>query len=213
MNLPGKPRFRGFSHQIAAIVAPVCGAILIIWAPEGRGRTGAIIFALGLSLMFTTSALYHRPNWKRPRARWWMARADQGMIFVLIASSFTPFALAVDTNLSSWLLPTVWIVAGVFILGQLFPIKFRMPKWAIITPFIALGWLSALLIPQIFTRLSISASVLVAIGGALYTAGAIIYARKSPNPRPMAFGYHEIFHLFVIAAAACHYAAVAIAVT
>lgn len=213
MNLPGKPRFRGLSHLIAAIVAPICGGILFFFAPSGRGRTGALVFAIGMSLMFITSALYHRPHWKRPRARWWMARADQGMIFVLIASTFTPFALAVGTRLASWLLPTIWILSAVFILGQLFPLKVKLPKWLIVIPFLALGWLGALLIPQIFSRLSISASILVAIGGILYTVGAVIYARKSPNPRPMAFGYHEIFHLFVIAAAACHYAAVAIAVT
>lgn len=213
MNLPGKPRFRGLSHQIAALVAPVCGGVLFLFAPPGKGRIGALVFAIGMSLMFITSALYHRPHWKRPRARWWMARADQAMIFVLIASTFTPFALAVGTQLASWLLPTIWIVAGVFILGQLFPLRFKLPKWLIVIPFLALGWLGALLIPQIFSRLSISASILVALGGVLYTVGAVIYARKSPNPRPMAFGYHEIFHLFVIAAAACHYAAVAIAVT
>ncbi|HEX6116199.1 MAG TPA: hemolysin III family protein [Solirubrobacterales bacterium] len=204
-----KPRMRGVSHQWAFFAALVAGAILVIAAPNGRATLAAAIYAGSLAALLGTSALYHRVNWRRPRARAWMRRLDHSMIFLLIAGTVTPFALLVMQGpLATALLVAVWAGAAAGIVVEL--IWVDAPKWVAVTVYLAVGWIGALGFPAIFVEAGIGAAALIVVGGVLYTAGAIVYARQSPDPRPAVFGYHEIFHLLVIAAAIVHFAAVAI---
>jgi hemolysin III len=205
---PVKPRLRGVSHQYAFYVAVVAGAVLVLLAPPGRATLAAAIYAIGLAGLLGTSALYHRVTW-RPRARRWMRRLDHTMIFVLIAATTTPFALLVlDQPMSTVVLVSVWGGAALGAVVQL--IWIEAPKWLNAAAYIALGWVGAVAVPQIWTRAGVTAVVLLAAGGLAYTVGAIVYARRRPDPAPTVFGYHEIFHALVIAAAIAHFAAVAL---
>ena len=204
-----KPRLRGVSHEWAFFVAVVAGAILVIAAPEGKAQLAAAIYAGSLALLLGTSALYHRVNWKRPGARRWMRRLDHSMIFLLIAGTLTPFALLVmEGPFATALLIAVWSGAAAGIVVEL--IWVDAPKWVAVIVYLAVGWIGALGFPAILIEAGIGAAILIAVGGVLYTAGAIVYARQSPDPRPAVFGYHEVFHALVIAAAVTHFAAVAI---
>lgn len=204
-----KPRLRGVLHQWAFFAALVAGAVLVALAPEGRATLAASIYAGSLAALLGTSALYHRVNWRRPAARQWMRRLDHSMIFLLIAGTVTPFALLVmDGPFATALLVAVWVGAFAGIVVEL--IWIEAPKWATALVYVAVGWIGALGFPAIVANAGIMAGVLIAVGGVMYMTGAIVYARQRPDPNPAVFGYHEIFHLLVIAAAALHFAAVAI---
>jgi hemolysin III len=204
-----KPRLRGVSHQWAFFCALVAGAILVWAAPDGRATLAAAIYAGSLSALLGTSALYHRVNWRRPAARQWMRRLDHSMIFLLIAGTVTPFALLLmEGPWATALLVAVWAGAAAGIVVEL--IWVDAPKWVAVIVYLAVGWIGALGFPAIAVEAGLGAAALIAAGGVMYTAGAIVYARQSPDPRPATFGYHEIFHLLVIAAAITPLAAVAI---
>jgi hemolysin III len=203
-----KPRFRGVSHEWAFFLSLGLGIALIAAAEGARATTAAAVYAASLSALFGVSALYHRVNWRRPEIRRWMRRLDHAMIFFLIAGTVTPFALLVmEPPLSTALLVAVWAGALAGTVVEL--IWIDAPKWVTTIVYLAVGWIGALGFPAIVIEAGIGAGVLIAIGGALYTAGAVVYARQRPDPRPATFGYHEIFHVFVIAAAALHFGAVA----
>jgi hemolysin III len=191
-----KPRLRGVSHQWAFVVALVAGATLVAAAPDGRATFAAAVYAGSLAALLGTSALYHRVNWRRPEIRRWMRRLDHSMIFLLIAGTVTPFALLVlDGAFASAILIAVWVGALAGIIVEL--IWVEAPKWVTVLVYLAVGWIGTIAYPAILSRAGLGAGLLIAAGGVLYTAGAV-------------FGYHEIFHLLVIAAAALHFAAVAI---
>jgi hemolysin III len=203
-----KPRLRGVSHFWAFFVALAAGAVLVATAPNGRATLAAAIYAGSLATLFGVSALYHRVNW-RPAARRWMRRLDHSAIFVLIAGTVTPFALLVMSGpFATALLIAVWAGAAAGIVVELFWVD--APKWATAIVYLSVGWIGALGFPAIVVNAGIGAGVLIAIGGVLYTAGAVVYARQRPDPNPAVFGYHEIFHVLVIAAAVAHFTAVAI---
>jgi hemolysin III len=203
-----KPRLRGVSHQWAFFVALVAGAVLIIAAPAGRATLAATIYAISVVAMFGASALYHRIDWKSVGARRWMRRLDHSMIYVLIAGTYTPFALLVlQGGLARAILITVWTGAAVGIaLKLLWP---DTPKWLTAAVYVALGWVAVAAFPELAGELGVAGMALIAGGGVLYTAGAIVYAMRRPDPAPAVFGYHEIFHVLVIAAAVLQYVAVA----
>jgi hemolysin III len=204
-----KPRLRGVSHQWAFLVALVAGGGLVATAPNGRATLAATIYAGSLAALLGTSALYHRVTWRRPEIRRWMRRLDHSMIFLLIAGTVTPFALLVlDGALATAILIAVWAGALAGIVVEL--IWVEAPKWVTVIVYLAVGWIGAVAYPAILSRAGLGAGLLIAAGAFLYTAGAVIYARQRPDPNPAVFGYHEIFHLLVIAAAALHFAAVAI---
>jgi hemolysin III len=204
-----KPRLRGVSHEWAFFISLVAGAGLIVAAPSGHARVAMAIYAFSLSGLLGTSALYHRVNWRRPEIRRWMRRLDHSMIFLLIAGTVTPFALLVMSGpLADALLIAVWAGALAGIVVEL--IWVEAPKWVSTTVYLAVGWIGLLGFPAIVVGAGIGAGALIAVGGVLYTAGAIVYARQRPDPNPAVFGYHEIFHALVIAAAAAHFAAIAI---
>jgi hemolysin III len=202
-----RPRFRGVSHQYAFFASLITGAVLIFVAPTRKATTAAAIYAASVSGLFGASALYHRVTW-RPATRRWMRRLDHSMIFVLIAGTYTPFALLVlHGTLATVVLGIVWGGAAAGALLKL--VWVDAPKWLMAGIYLALGWVGVATMPQLLSRAGIGAVTLLFVGGALYSAGAIIYALWRPDPRPATFGYHEIFHVLVIAAAATHYAAIA----
>jgi hemolysin III len=204
-----KPRLRGVSHEYAFFASVVLGAGLIVLAQGTRATIAVAIYAVSLSALFGVSALYHRHDWTRPEIRRWMRRLDHTMIFLLIAGTVTPFALLVlDGSFAKALLIAVWAGALAGIVVEL--IWVDHPKWVAATVYIAVGMIGAVAYPEIVSRAGIGAGLLIAGGGALYLTGAVIYAAQRPDPRPAVFGYHEIFHVLVIAAAAAHFAAIAL---
>jgi hemolysin III len=204
-----KPRMRGVSHEYAFFVSLVLGIGLILLANGGEARVAVAIYAASLSALFGVSALYHRVDWQSPSARRWMRRLDHTMIFFLIAGTVTPFALLVmEGPLATALLIAVWSGALAGTIVEL--VWVDHPKWVAATVYIAVGMIGAIGFPAIVAEAGIVAGLLIAAGGALYATGAIVYAAGRPDPSPAVFGYHEIFHVLVIAAAAAHFAAIAL---
>jgi hemolysin III len=204
-----KPKLRGVTHEWAFFLSLGAGGALVAAAPTPRATLAVAIYAASLSALLGVSALYHRVTWRRPEIRRWMRRLDHSMIFLLIAGTTTPFAvLVLEGPLAKALLIAVWAGAAAGIVVEL--IWVEAPKWATTIVYLSVGWIGLLGFPGIVVNAGLGAGVLIAVGGVLYTAGAVVYARQRPDPNPAVFGYHEIFHLLVIAAAAAHFAAVAI---
>lgn len=202
-----KPRLRGVFHQYAFFLSLACAIVLIAKSASGISRFAAALYAATVCGLFGISALYHRGSWS-PAKRRIMRRLDHSMIFLLIAGTYTPFALLILSGpVATVVLVIVWAGAVAGIVMKVLWID--APRWAGAGIYVALGWVSIAAIPQLVQRLGPVAAALLFCGGALYTVGAIIYARRRPDPNPKTFGYHEIFHLFVIAAAAFHYCVVA----
>jgi hemolysin III len=203
-----KPRLRGVSHQWAFYVSLALGAALVVAAPAGQPRLAAAVYALSVAALFGTSALYHRITWASQAARRWMRRLDHSMIYFLIAGTYTPFALLVlDGDLATVILVVVWAGALAGILMKL--VWIDAPKTLVAILYLALGWVAVAAFPAMLDELGITGTALVAVGGLLYTAGALVYAFQRPNPAPTVFGYHEVFHALVILAAALQYAVIA----
>ena len=203
-----KPRLRGVSHQWAFFVSLAIGAALVAAAPGGQPRLAAAIYALSVAALFGTSALYHRITWASQAARRWMRRLDHSMIFFLIAGTYTPFALLVlEGDLATVILIVVWAGALAGVLMKLAWID--APKALVAVTYVMLGWVAVAAFPTMIERLGVTASTLVAVGGLLYTLGALVYAFQRPDPVPRVFGYHEVFHALVILAAALQYAVIA----
>ena len=180
----------------------------MIAAPSGTPRLAAGIYALSVAALFGVSALYHRITWASAAARRWMRRLDHSAIFVLIAGSYTPFALLVlDGALATVILIVVWAGALGGILLKL--VWIDSPKLLTAIVYVALGWVAVAAFPDLIDELGVTGTALVVAGGLLYTAGALVYAFRRPDPVPTVFGYHEVFHALVIAAAALQYAVVA----
>jgi hemolysin III len=202
-----RPRYRGVSHEIAFVASVGAGVLLVDTTTTTRATVAATIFAVSVSLMFAASALYHRINWPSRRQRQLFAKLDHAAIYLLISGTYTPFGLIVLHG--AWrpaVLGTVWTGAGLAIILKLF--WGEAPKWVPATIGLALGWIAVIALPELI-RIGWSGSSLLLAGGLSYTGGAIIYARRRPDPNPAVFGYHEIFHLLVILAVACQYAAIA----
>ena len=206
-----KPRLRGVSHQWACIVFVGLAALLIVLAEGGREHAGAAAFAAALVAMFGTSAVYHRVNWQSLAARMWLRRLDHAMIFVLIAGTYTPFGLLALEGAWRWsILSVVWAGALAAIVVALAWVG--APRWLNSALGILLGWVGIVVVPQLMDAIGPLGMLLLAVGGVLYTFGAVVYARRTPDPVPAVFGYHEVFHACVIGAAACQYAVVAMLV-
>jgi hemolysin III len=197
-----KPRLRGRLHQVAFFVSVPAGISLVIMAASGVARVSAAIYAMSLSGLYAASAAFHRVNW-RPTTWKWMRRLDHSMIFVLIAGTYTPYALLVlPAPWSTVVLATVW---G----GGLVGIALRMLTRGLNaleqTLYLGLGWVALLTLPVSIGRLGWIEAILMFSGGLLYTAGAIIFRLRRPDPNPAVFGYHEVWHSMVIGASLCHY--------
>jgi hemolysin III len=208
-----KPRLRGWLHAYAAAISIGSGVVLVAVAAAMRGRpAGATtgIYAATVTLLFGTSALYHRIDWG-PRAHGLMKRLDHSMIFIFIAGTYTPIAvLTLPKSSAVAVLMVVWTGAifGV-LLKSLWP---SAPSWLSVPCYIALGWVAVFVMPQLLHNAGVAALVLIVIGGVVYTLGGIVYGVKRPNPLPEVFGFHEVFHFCTLVAALCHYVAIWLAV-
>ena len=206
--IPRRPLLRGAFH-LCAIPAAIAGAVLLLLlANSPRAYVGAAIFGASLILVYTTSAAYHRIPWS-PRLRGLLRRLDHAMIFALIAGTYTPFCLLV-LNTAWWIsvLSVVWgIAAAGIILKLIWP---GAPKWLSVTFYVTVGWLALVAAPKLVAWFTAGPLALLVLGGLLYTLGGVVYAVGKPNPCPRVFGYHEVFHVLVIAGSVVHYSLVAI---
>jgi hemolysin III len=201
-----KPRLRGVSHQIAAFVAAPAALALVATAPRGRGAVAAAIYGASLVTLFAVSALYHRPFWP-PRARNLIGRMDHSAIFLLIAGTYTPLSLLLTPGPGMAVLAVVWIGAAA---GIVFSLAWGdPPKPLMAAIYVALGWVVVPVVPRLLAALGPGPLALLLGGGLAYTVGAAVYAARRPDPFPAVFGYHEVFHVLVIVAAACQFGAVA----
>ncbi len=211
-----KPHLRGWIHAATVPIALAAFVVLIVLSPTRETKIGSTVFALSAILLFTVSAVYHRGTWS-PRTWAFLRRFDHANIFVLIAGSYTPFALLFLHG--SALVTLLLIVWGAAIGGMLFRIFWTdAPRWLYTPMYMALGWAAVFFIPawvegaeRFSVGVSITVLVLVAAGGILYTLGGVVYGLKRPNPWPRWFGFHEVFHAFTIAAFITHYVGVSLA--
>jgi hemolysin III len=204
-----KPRLRGWLHAATFPVALIAGAVLIALAPPGRARVGAIVFTATAALLFGTSAVYHRFTWSA-RAALLLRRLDHSNIFLIIAGSYTPFALCLlPPEQARTLLWTIWTgaLAGV-VFKTLWP---RAPRWLSTPIYVALGWVAVFYFGPLLHGGGPAVMSLIVVGGVLYTIGAVVYGTKRPDPSPRWFGFHEVFHAFTVAAFVVHYVAVSLA--
>lgn len=200
---PSKPRLRGRIHQVAFWISIPSGVVLVALADGAMQTAVAAIYAASLTAVFGSSAAYHRGAWS-DRAHGWMRRLDHSMIYILIAGSYTPVTvLILDGPWEAVLLSLAWAGAAVGV-----TLKLLRPHGLSVTSailYMALGWLAMIALPQLLVGMTTAEAILMISGGLLYTAGAIVFASKRPDPRPELFGYHEIWHAFMVAAATCHY--------
>lgn len=205
-----KPKLRGWLHLVMAPLALIAGTVLIATADTTTGRVGAIVFTVTAVLLFGTSAVYHRGNWS-PKTATTLRRMDHANIFLIIAGTYTPFALTLlPPNEARSLLIIVWT-------GALLGVCFRVfwtgaPRWLYVPVYMALGWVAVFYIKPMLHGGGPAVLTLIITGGALYTIGAVIYGTKRPNPSPRWFGFHEIFHTFTILAFVAHYVAASMAI-
>ena len=204
------PRLRGVFHLWAFAVSLAAGAVLVVLADGVRATTAAWVYAAALTAMFGASALYHRFPWRSAARRLWARRLDHAAIYVFIAGTYTAFALhALAGALQAGVLAATW---GGALLGLVLTFAWiGAPRWLQAASYVAVGWVGVITIPELF-GVGVGAAVLVLVGGALYTLGAVIYASRWPNPLPRWVGFHEVFHLLVVAAAATQFVAVSLVV-
>jgi hemolysin III len=202
-----KPRLRGVFHEWAFYLAIPLGISVGLLADTNLGKVAAAVYAGSVVCMFGASALYHRLTWSPPWRRW-LRRADHAGIYAMIAGSYTPFGLLVlSGNWRITVLAIVWFGAAAAILTRMF--WARPPRWLPVLVGGALGWVGVVVFPQLLTRTGLVASLLVLASGLCYTLGGLVYARRRPDPFPAVFGYHELFHVLVVAAVAVQYTVVA----
>jgi hemolysin III len=204
-----RPLLRGYSHAVAAVAVLPAVWWLVSRAPTRTAAMGAAVYGATLVAMFTVSGIYHRVLWP-PGIRTWVGRVDHSAIFLLIAGTYTPLCLLLGPGGGHALLATVWASAA---LGMCVVIFFpRTPKPVRSALYVLLGWFIVPFLPALHAALGLRPLLLILAGGACYTVGAVIYASRRPDPYPRVFGFHEIFHVLVIAAAALQFLAVAAAV-
>ena len=201
------PLLRGVSHAWAFWFALAAAILLIVLAPPGDARWAAAVYGVGLCALFAGSGLYHRWRWS-PRLRPLLRRIDHSTIFLFIAASYTPIALLVLEGGLRWVVfAGVW--AGALVGVGLSVAWITAPRVVQALCYLGLGWFALIALPQLASKLPVAPLTLFVAGGVLYTAGAIVYATQRPDPWPRTFGFHEIFHVFVIAAAVVHFVAIA----
>jgi hemolysin III len=201
-----RPLLRGVSHLGATVAATAGAAWLLLIADSPSAYVGAAIFSASLILLYGTSASYHRIRW-RPTLQRLLRRLDHGMIFVLIAGTYTPLCLKISPAWGIPILSVVWGIAGAGVILRL--IWLGGPRWLRVALYVILGWVALVGISELVQEFAPGPLAMLAIGGLLYTLGGAVYAVRRPDPWPRVFGYHEVFHLFVIAGSAVHYSVIA----
>jgi hemolysin III len=203
-----KPRLRGVFHQYAFFASLASGTLLVLLAATTKASLAAAAYAASVSALFGVSALYHRGTWTPPVRRR-LRRLDHAMIFLLIAGTYTPVGLLVlQGTLATVVLAVVW---GGALAGIGLELAWTTaPRWLGGTVYLALGWVAVVAMPQLFAGLGMAGGLLIVAGGLVYSAGAAVYALRRPDPVPATFGYHEVFHLLVIAGVAAHFLAISL---
>ncbi|MCU1465210.1 MAG: channel protein hemolysin family [Actinomycetia bacterium] len=201
-----KPRWRGVSHEIAAFVFPVLGAVLVFVAHTTAARWAAFVYTVGVTAMYSASAVYHRGHWT-PSTQRRLRRLDHSMILVGIAATYTPVAVVgLDSRSARILLGVVWPLAAVGIVVQL--LWLHAPRWLVAGLYVVIGWTAVAFVPVLWRQLGVVTFALILLGGAVYSLGARVYATRRPDPNPAVFGFHEVFHALVIAAGIIFYVAI-----
>jgi len=202
-----KPRWRGASHLVAAIVFPVLGIVLVAVADTAAARWSALVYTVGVTAMYAASALYHRGDWSPPVRRR-LRRLDHSMILVGIAATYTPIAVVgLDTRSARILLGVVWPLAAAGIVVQM--LWLNAPRWLVAGLYVVIGWTALAFVPVLWNQLGVLTFLLVVAGGVVYSVGARVYSTRRPDPLPAVFGFHEVFHALVIVAGLIFYAAIA----
>jgi hemolysin III len=205
-----RPRLRGWLHLVAFPLSVAAGIVLIVLSPDARARWATAVFAVSSWLLFGVSALYHRRLWG-PRMEALLRRLDHANIFLLIAGTYTPFALTLlDGADARILLGLVWA-------GALAGIAFRVfwvgaPRWLYTPVYVALGWAAIFWLGDFARSAGPAVLTLIIVGGGLYSLGGLVYGLRKPNPAPRWFGFHEVFHSFTIAGFVVHYVGVSMVV-
>lgn len=212
MEASSRPRLRGVFHFWAFFGSIVAGIVLVSLADGVRARLAALVYVVALAAMFGASALYHRYPFRSAGRRAWARRLDHSTIFIFIAGTNTPFALLrFEGETPTIVLAAVW---GGTVLGLILNLAWiDAPKWLTALAYLSVGWVAVIAAPQLFSHVGVAGSVLIIVGGALYTLGAVIYAFRWPNPFPATLGFHEVFHALVVAAAVTQFASVTLVVT
>ncbi|MDP9326590.1 MAG: hemolysin III family protein [Actinomycetota bacterium] len=200
-----KPRLRGRIHRVAFYAAMPAGLVLVVLAPDVRAKLACAIYALTLVALFAVSSTYHLGlHTEEQRARW--RRADHATIFLLIAGTYTPFCLLVLSGTAATVeLAIVWTGALAGVAIKMWRVDLHVLSGFM---YIGLGWVAVVTLPAIARGLDAPGTVLLVIGGALFTFGALVLATHKPDPWPRTFGYHEIWHSMTVLAATCHYVAI-----
>jgi hemolysin III len=208
---PGRPRLRGWIHAVAAPFVLAAGIVLTCRAPTVAAATATAVFAATAAWLFTVSALYHLGTWP-PGAQLILRRIDHADILFLIAGSYTPLAvLALRGDARAAILAAVWAGAA---LGAVFCVAWTdAPRWLYVLVYLGVGWAAAFVLPQLLRGAGLTALVLIAAGGLLYSLGGLAYGLRRPDPWPGWFGFHEVFHACTVVAFACQYIAVWIVVS
>jgi hemolysin III len=185
--------------------------VLVVLADGALETFSSWVYAAALAAMFGCSALYHRVEWTSTARRLWARRLDHSMIFVFIAGTYTPFAVLCFDGAIGWIvLTTAWTGAALGLALELLWID--SPRWLSAAAYLVVGWVGVIALPQMFSAVGVGSAVLVIVGGGLYSLGAVVYAVRWPNPLPRLIGFHEIFHLLVVAAAVVQFVAVSLVV-
>lgn len=204
-----KPLLRGWLHLGSVPLAVAAGVVLIVLSPSAESRVASAVFMVAAVLLFTVSALYHTRTWSE-RTHLLLQRFDHANIFLLIAGSYTPFALlllpAADARV---LLTIVW---GGALLGVAIKVLWAGgPRWLYLPVYVALGWAAVFWLDEFAASAQVPVLVLMILGGALYSLGGLVYGFQRPDPSPRWFGFHEVFHSLTIVAFAAHYVGVSLA--
>ncbi|MGH8792756.1 MAG: PAQR family membrane homeostasis protein TrhA [Stackebrandtia sp.] len=204
-----KPLLRGWLHAGAFPVVACAGLTLIVVAPTWQARLACAVYAVTSALMFGTSGYYHRRGSPSPRLAETLRRLDHANIYLIIAGTYTPFAvIALDGAARTAVLLTIWVGAAAGVAFR--TVWLAAPRWLYTSLYIVLGWTAVLFAPQFLDGLGVPALVFVIVGGLLYSAGGVVYALKRPNPSDRWFGFHEVFHAFTVAAYVSQFVAVAL---
>lgn len=204
-----KPRLRGWIHAGVAPLVLVASIVLVVLSPTPAAKWSTAVFGLTAVMLFGTSAVYHRGRWS-PRVQGVLRRLDHTNIFLIIAGTYTPLAvLLLPESTARILLIIVWSGALLGLLARV--LWLNAPRWVYVPVYVALGWVAVAFLPQFWRSGGPAIVWLVAAGGLAYTAGAVVYGLKRPNPSPRWFGFHEVFHTLTVVGYTCHYVAVSIA--
>jgi hemolysin III len=211
VELEHVPLLRGVFHLGAFVAAIAAGIVLVVLADGALEIVSSWVYAAALAAMFGASALYHRFPWRSTAKRLWARRLDHSTIFVFIAGTYTLFALLRFEGMSRWLvLVLVWLGAVLGLVLEL--VWIDSPRWLSAVAYLLVGWVGVVAIRQMFSRAGVAYAVLLHVGVGLNSLGAVIYATRWPNPFPRVLGFHEVFHLLVVAAAATQFVAVSLVV-